>query len=132
MRAFSRHVERQILNFYFRSTQAKAPEKVYVGLLAAPPGKTGDGREVSGKGYARVSVAFGAPSDEARIENSLEAAFPMAQEEWGDVAHFGIYDAPAGGNLIAPGKLQEPIKIVKRMVVKFPAGTLSIEFAEIG
>jgi hypothetical protein len=132
MRAFSRHVEKQILNMYFRATQCKAPEKIYLGLLLAPPGKVGTGREVDGKGYRRVVVSFGAPTDDSRIENSAESVFPMAEEIWGEVAHFGIYDAATGGNLIAPGKLEESVKVVKRMVVKFPPGSLVIEFAEVG
>lgn len=132
MRAFSRHVEKQILNFYFRAAQCKAPEKIYLGLLLAPPGKTGNGREVDGKGYKRVAVSFAAPTDDSRIENSSESVFPMAEEGWGDVAHFGIYDSATGGNLIAPGKLEESIHVVKRMVVKFPAGSIVIEFAEVG
>lgn len=130
MRAFSLHVEKQILNMYFRAAQCKAPEKVYLGLLLAPPVRTANGREVDGKGYKRVAVSFAAPSDDAKIKNSTESEFHMAEEEWGDVAHFAIYDAPTGGNLIAPGKLEESIHVVKRMVVKFPPGSLVIEFAE--
>jgi hypothetical protein len=130
VRAFSLHVEKQILNFYFRAAQCKAPEKIYLGLLLAPPVRTTTGREVSGKGYKRVAVSFAPPSDSSRIENSGTSEFPMAEEEWGDVEHFGIYDSATGGNLIAPGKLEEKIHVVKRMVVKFPPGSLVIEFAE--
>jgi hypothetical protein len=131
VRAFSRYVENQILNLYFRGTQCKAPEKVYLGLFLSPPGRSGNGKEVSGKGYSRVVVSFAAPTENGRIENSSEPAFPHAEEAWGTVGHFGVWDSPSGGNLIAPGELDEPVAIVKRMSLKFPPGSLSIEFAEI-
>lgn len=56
--------------------------------------------ELSGGGYARQSISFGAPSG-ASISNDAQVLFPTATADWTGVTHCAIMDASTGGNCLA-------------------------------
>lgn len=61
--------------------------------------------EVSGNGYARTAVTFGAASL-GSASNSADVTFPTANGgDFGTITHIGVYDATSGGNLLFYGAL---------------------------
>lgn len=55
--------------------------------------------EVNKSSYQRRLATFVEPSN-GQTSNSADVLFPIANENWGNVTHIGIFDAPTGGNLL--------------------------------
>lgn len=69
-----------------------SPAVLTVGLFSSDPGETGAGTEISGTGYARTGVTFGAASA-GSATNSANVTFPTAGAGgWGSVTHAGVFD----------------------------------------
>ncbi len=98
--SFSDYLEAAILNHFFRNSATSPPATVYAALYTVAPGDAGPGTEVSGGSYARVAVAFGAPSGGV-IANPAQVAFPTASAPWGTIVAVAILDAATSGNLLA-------------------------------
>jgi len=100
MSAMSDYLENKFLDHFLGTASTSAPAAVYVGLHTADPTDAGTGAEVSGFGYARQSMAFGASSG-GTASNSDAVEFPAATGgDWGAITHIGIYDASTSGNLL--------------------------------
>lgn len=95
----SDYLEVNLLNHVLRATPYTAPSAVYLAAFTVAPTEAGGGTEVSVGSYSRQTVTFGAPSGN-QVANSAEVVFPIATADWGTLIHFGIYDAPSGGNLL--------------------------------
>src|SRR5688572_27549700 len=111
----SDYLENKLIDHIFRNRSFSVPSTIYVGLLTAAPNDAGGGTEVSGGSYARVQVG---PSDSAwkstqgtttgvassgtggQTMNGSAITFPAPTGNWGQVTHFGIYDASSAGNLL--------------------------------
>lgn len=80
---------------------------VYVALHTGDPTETGSSNEVSASSYSRASSVAGTDWNitGGSFENANEIAFPDAQELWGDVSHFSLWDSSTGGNAIAYSSL---------------------------
>jgi hypothetical protein len=90
------------LNAAFRNVAYTSPATVYVALFTAAPTVAGGGTEIAGNSYARVAAPFGAPAGSpATISNTGVITFPTATGAWGTPVAAGIFDALAGGNLLA-------------------------------
>ena len=73
---------------------------VYLGLFTSTPGRDGSGgTEVSGGGYARMSVTFSAAAEGA-MANDATIQSSQALTAWGTVSYFGLFDAAVGGSLL--------------------------------
>jgi len=100
MSAMSDYLENKFLDHFLGTASTSAPAAVYVGLHTADPTDAGTGTEVSGSGYARQSMAFGAASS-GTASNSAAVEFPAASGgSWGTITHIGIWDASSAGNLL--------------------------------
>lgn len=55
--------------------------------------------EISQPSYARQLVTFIAPAN-GQTSNNADVLFPIANENWGNVTHIGIFNAVTGGNLL--------------------------------
>ena len=100
MSAMSDYLENAFLDHFLGTSSTSAPAAVYVGLHTADPTDAGTGTEVSGSGYARQSMAFGAASS-GTASNSAAVEFPAASGgNWGTITHIGIWDASTSGNLL--------------------------------
>ena len=104
MSKMSNYLENAILNATLRGTQYTSPSTVYIALYTSDPTDADVGTEVSGGGYARQPVTFGAPSN-GIVSNSAKVEFPVATALWGTITHIGIRDALTGGNLLYYGPL---------------------------
>jgi hypothetical protein len=129
MSAATDYLEAALLNHVLRNVAYTSPTTVYVGLFTAAPGETGGGTEVSGNGYARQAVTFGAPSG-GTCENSAQVTFPAASGgNWGTITHFALFDASTAGNMLIYGALTASKVINDGDVFTFPVGNLDISLA---
>lgn len=114
MTALTNYAEDEIIKHIFRTGSFTKPAGLYVGLFTAAPGEAGGGTEVTGGSYARVASA---PSDanwaatvggNGTTSNSVALTFPAPTANWGNVTHWGIFDAASGGNLLVYAALTTP------------------------
>jgi hypothetical protein len=103
----SNYLRNKILDHIYKNTPYTPPATVYVALYTSNPTDLNTGTEVSGGGYARQPITFGANADVTintekykQTSNNANVSFPQATANWGIVTHFGIFDAASGGNLL--------------------------------
>lgn len=102
MSALSDYLENKLVDHVLRGTGFAAPANVYVALFTGNPTDANNGIEVAGGSYVRQQASFVAPSDGATTNNA-DITYPIATADWGNVTHFGLYDAQTGGNLLIHG-----------------------------
>lgn len=144
MSAMSDFLENRLIDQLFRGQAAPTTTTLHVGLLTAAPSDSGGGTEVSGGSYARVAVSsslanwagtqsagstVASSGSGGQTSNNVAITFPTPTAGWGNVTHFGIYDASTGGNLLFWGALTIAKTINQADTVTFPAASLSITFA---
>lgn len=125
MAGFADFLENELLDHAFRNAAYTPATTVYVALYTAAPSDAGGGTEVSGGGYARVAVTFGAAAS-GSISNSAIVDFGTTTGAWGTVTHFGIFDAATAGNLLAWDELTAQKTIESGDPVSFPVGDLTV------
>lgn len=126
MAGFSDFLEDELLDHVFRNAAYTQPATVYAALFTAAPSDAGGGTECAGTDYAREAVTFGAASSGA-IANSAEVDFgSTGAADWGELTHFGIYDASTAGNLLAWAALTASKTPGSGDPVKFPVGDLDV------
>ena len=106
MASASNWLEEAVLNYFFRNQSVVQPTTVYLALYLNDPTDADTGTEVSGGGYSRKQITFGAPSqtgDKAVISNNAKVEYDIATTDWGQVSHWGIRTAQTGGNLLCRG-----------------------------
>lgn len=136
MAAMSDYLEVELRKHIFRTGSFPKPSALYVALFTAAPSDAGGGTEVSGGGYARVqrdpldaNWTADSPTD-GLTDNAAAITFPTPTADWGQVTHFGIFDASSGGNLLFHGGLTTPKTVNDGdPAPSFAAGALSITFA---
>lgn len=100
MSSFSDYLENAVLDHVFRNTALTSPTTVYLALYTVAPTDAGGGTEVSGAGYARQAITFGAAVAGA-MSNTVAVSFTASGGNYGDVIAVGIFDASTAGNLLA-------------------------------
>lgn len=125
MAEISNYLENALINATLRNTSYTSPATVYVALYTTDPTDADTGTEISGNGYARQSVTFGAPSNGAST-NSAAVEFPQATGSWGTIAFIGLRDASSGGNLLYHSPLDASKTISTGDVFRISAGNLSV------
>lgn|SRR5262245_4818123 len=137
----SDYLENFIVDHLFRARTWPKPAALWLALFTGAPTDAGGGTEVVGGGYLRINVS---PSDTVwtatqggtsgnstgttgRTTNASLIAFATPSANWGTVTHFGLFDAPSGGNLLVWDALASSVTIiVGGPAASFPAGTLAI------
>lgn len=141
MSAMSDYLENKIIDWLLRGQVYTPPATVYVALLTAAPADAGGGTEVSGGSYARVAVtaaltawnatqggATASTGTDGTTENAATVTFPAPTANWGQVTHFGIYDAASAGNLLIHAALTTPKTINNGDAApSFAAGALTFQ-----
>lgn len=100
MSSFSDYAENAILNHVFRNVALTSPAAVYLALYTTAPTDAGGGTEVSGGGYARQAITFGAPASGV-ISNTSAVSLTATGANFGTITAVGVFDAASGGNLVA-------------------------------
>ena len=104
MSALSDYAETLIANFIANTQTATRPTAWHLAIFTAAPSDAGGGTELSGNGYARQAITFGAASSGV-TSNTSTHTFTASGGNWGSCTHFGIFDASTAGNLLWHGAL---------------------------
>ena len=122
------YLEDAILNHVLRNTALTSPTTVYVGLTSTATTDADGGTELSGNGYARQSVTFGAPAGDGSgsVSNSVEVLFPEATGAWSEATHFFIADAVSAGNRLYHGALDASRTAALGDQIRFAIGALTV------
>lgn len=128
----SNYLEEATLNYFFRNQSVAQPSAVYLALYINDPTDADTGTEVSGGGYARKQVSFGAPSqvgDKGVIANNAKIEFDIASTDWGTVAYWGIRTALTSGSLLARGSFSraENVQSGNRITIEIGSLTVAME-----
>jgi hypothetical protein len=126
--ALSNYLENAIINHFLKGGAAVAqPAGLYLGLFTDATGIANDQptTEVTGNGYARIPVTFGAAAS-GSTSNTADASFAAATGPWGTVNYVGVFDAATGGNLLVWTALTTSKTIGNTDVFKFNASSLSV------
>lgn len=122
----SDYLEGKIIEHVLRNVAYTSPTTVYCALYTATPSDAGGGTEVSGNGYARQAVTFGAHSGGV-CTNSAAITFPVdTTANWGTITSFGIFDALTVGNLLYWGALTASQVVNVGNQLQFAIGALSV------
>ncbi len=123
MSAVSDYLENKLTDLILRGQAFTAPANLYVALFTAAPSDAGGGTEVTGGSYARVAITaslanwsgtqaagstVASSGTGGASSNNGAVTFPAPTAAWGNVTHFGIFDAVSGGNLLFWGALTTP------------------------
>lgn len=128
MAEMSNYLENALINAVLRNTSYTSPAVVYLGLYTSDPTDADSGTEVTGNGYARQAITFGAPSNGVST-NTAAIEFPQATGSWGTVTHVGIEDALTAGNLLFHTPLDASKTIATGDVFRVAIGSLSVTLA---
>lgn len=124
MSSFSDYTENAVLNHVFRNVALTSPTTVFLALYTVLPTDAGGGTQVSGGGYARQAITFGAPSAGV-ITNSGAVSFTASGAAYGTVVGIGIFDASTAGNLLAWDDITSAV-INDGDTLNFPISNISI------
>ena len=126
----SDYLENEILDHVLGGGDYTRPSTVYIALYTTAPTDAGGGVEVSAPSYTRKDVVNNAtnwPAAAGGVKtNGVDIVFATADESWGTIVAFGIFDAIAAGNLLYWGDLTSSRLIDDGDTAFFRAGTLTI------
>ncbi len=128
----SNYLEEAILNYFFRNQVVAQPTTIYLALYINDPTDADTGTEVSGGGYSRKQVTFGAPvqtGDKCVISNNAKIEFDIATTDWGNVSHWGLRTAASGGSLLCRGSFSrvENVQSGNRLTIEIGNLQISME-----
>ena len=126
--------ENLLLKRLFGSVTLTPPSNWHIALFTGtgPTEALGGGTEVSGTGYARVSVpntiTYWNDPSYGLLTNKLAIVFPEALGSWGNITYVGFYDTAIGGasNLWFYEALTSAKTVDTGTTVQFTAATLTI------
>lgn len=97
----------------------------YLALYSAAPSDSGGGTELTGNGYARQSISFGAASG-GTMDNDATVTFTASGGNWLTATHWGILDASSGGNLLYWGSMNPTAQLDDGESLNLTAGNISL------
>jgi hypothetical protein len=129
MGSLSDYLENALLDHLFQGTFTP-PANIYVALSTTDPGEDGAGitEPAAVANYARVVTA---PTDwsnasNGSVDNASNIAFPEANSAWGNITHFGLFDANVSGNMIAHGALGAAVTVGANDTPYIAAGNITV------
>ena len=128
MAALSNYAENEMLDHMLGTGSFTAPTNVFLSLWTSDPTDAGSGTELSGSGYVRKDINFGAASSGVATSSGV-VTFPTASGSWGLVTHIGIHDAVSSGNLLFHGALTASKTIASGDVFQVANGAITITAA---
>lgn len=130
MAALSDYAEKLLLDWMMTTGSATRPTAWYVALYTAAPSDSGGGTEVSGSGYSRQTVAFGAAATPGgTTSNTGAVSFTASGGSWGTITHMGIFDASTSGNLLWHGALTASKTVGDGDTLEFAIGNIDLTLA---
>jgi hypothetical protein len=130
MAQLSNYSEKLILDWLMTTGSATRPTAWFLALYTAAPSDSGGGTEVSGSGYTRKTIAFGAAATPGgTTSNTGLITYTAAGGSWGTITHIGIFDASTSGNLIWHGALGASKTVDDGDILEFPIGSIVLTLA---
>jgi hypothetical protein len=131
MSSFGDFLENELLDHVWGNAAYAAPATLYLALSTSDPLDDGSGiTEPAGGSYARLGVANNATNWPAASggskSNGQDFTFVTATASWGVISHMAIFDAGAGGNMLAHANLTTSKTIDNGDTVIFETGNLTI------
>lgn len=128
MASMSDYLENAALDHVLGTSTFTAPSNLYLALFTANPAEDGTGTEVSGAGYARQEVTFGAASS-GLASSTNTPTFTADGGDFGTITHVGIFDASTNGNMLFYAPIATARTITDKESIVFQTGDISISFA---
>jgi hypothetical protein len=130
MAALSDYAEKLVLDWLMTTGSATRPTAWYVALYTAAPSDAGGGTEVSGSGYARQTVTFGAAATPGgTTDNTGAVTFTASGGAWGTITHIGLFDSVSGGNLLSHGAMTASKTVNDGDTLEFSVGNIDLSIA---
>jgi len=129
--AKTKYLEQKLLNHTLLNEPYTPPDKLYLALLTADPGRTGStASEISDPAYERQEIAFTAAADHAEsgsyVQNTLDIDYPQATTDWGSVGYGALMDAKTGGNGLYKGAFDVAKQVLANDYYQCPAGQVKV------
>jgi hypothetical protein len=122
--------EAALLDWLMGGASPTRPTTRHLALFTAAPSDSGGGTELSGNGYARQTLTFGATSSPGGVaSNSAAVEFTAAGGNWGSVTHIGIFSASTGGNLLWHGPMTAARTVNDGDKLNFAIGAITTTLA---
>lgn len=114
-----------VLDAILNATALTGAATIYMALHSGAPGADGSANELSGDGYARTAISFGAASDGEAV-NDGAVTFPDPTGDWATATHFSIWSADTGGTCYYADALENPATAETGVPLVFPVGSVSM------
>ena len=102
--SISNWLELELLDHVLKTEAYSVPAHIYVALSTADPLDDGSGvAEPGGGSYARVVMDSWDAATGRATENTSQITFAQAEQDFGTITHWAIFDAVTGGNFLAHG-----------------------------
>lgn len=125
MASLSDYAESNLLDHLLGVSPFTAPSGHELALYTSAPSDAGGGTEVSGNGYARQAITFGATSSPGGVSSNTGAvSFTAAGGNWGTITHAGIFDGL--GNLLLHTPLTTSRVVNDGDTLTFAVGTVAV------
>lgn len=128
MSQLSNYLENELCDHMLGVGSFTMPATVYLACYTSNPADDNSGTEVSGSGYARQAITFGAASGGASLNTSAET-FTASGGNFGTITHIGILDASTAGNLLVYGALTASKTVNDGESITFAVGSISVTLA---
>lgn len=131
MSAMSDAFESEIINYFFRNQALTFTRtQMYVALSTATVSETATGAsmsEVTGTGYSRQTVTFGAPSPAGVTANTGAVTFTATGGDWtGPILSMYIVDSSSGAGNVLVGANITSVSLGNGDSLTFPTGDIDI------
>src|ERR1044072_6790328 len=126
MSDLSNYAENLLCTWFLTDNSATRPTSWYAALFTSAPSDAGGGVEVSGGGYARQAVSFGAPSS-GQVSNDVLVEWTASGANFGNVVAVAVFDASSAGNMLF-WKAISGQTVNDGMVARYEAGALTFRF----
>lgn len=124
------YAEAMLLDWYMTAGAVSRPTTWYLALFTTATTDAGGGTEVSGFGYARQAITFGAASSPAGSTASTNSqTFTASGGAWGTVSHMAIFDALTGGNMLWHSALSSSKGVSDGESLIFATGAVTLTLA---
>lgn len=129
----SNSLENSILDHILGGPDYTRVATVYVALYTSAPTDAGGGTQVTGSGYARVSLTNNTTNfpnaSSGQKTNGTLISFPQATGDWSagaDITHFAIHSHVSNDAIMYWGSLTTPKKVFNGDTIRIPIGSLVI------
>ena len=124
MSELSNYLENKLLDHFLKVASFTVPSALYLALYTSAPTDAGGGTEVSGGGYARQPVTFGAASSGTSLNAGL---IEWPNTSWsGTVVAVGLLDAISGGNLLCYTPISPSLSVSSAQPILANIGAISV------